>query len=206
MLGVQEDDVSASLVDSPAVIRTSMGDYVSDVRALVGQIAQRPVLVGWSMGGLIAMMVASTGDAGACVALATSTPTRRVDSSITLRTGVFGPEEYGVTSFDPKDQPGMPDLDLEERSIALASNGLESRLARDERKAGIVIESISCPLLIVTGTKDKQWPRERYDGLWLEAEYLSIEGASHLGLVLSGRSVSAAVPRVLEWVSANLRS
>lgn len=186
--------------------RTSMGDYVSDVRSLGRQLARRPVLVGWSMGGLIAMMVAVAGDVEACVALAPSVPARRVDGSVTLRTGEFGPEEYGVKSSDPEDQPGMPDLNLEERSIALASNGRESRLARDERKAGIVIESIACPLLIVTGTEDKLWPRERYDGLWLEAEYLGVKGESHVGLVLSGRAVSEAVPQVLEWVSANVQT
>ena len=34
--------------------RTSMHDYASDVRALAEQLARRPVLVGWSLGGLVA--------------------------------------------------------------------------------------------------------------------------------------------------------
>jgi pimeloyl-ACP methyl ester carboxylesterase len=135
-----------------------MHDYVADIRQQVNALPHPPILMGWSMGGLLAMIVAATGDAVACVALAPSMPARRVETSITLRTGEFGTEEYSNTSYDPEEQPGMPDLDREERSIALASLGRESRLARDERAAGIVIASLPCPLFFVTGTADSRWP------------------------------------------------
>ncbi len=182
--------------------RTTMHDYADDVRTLVTQLARPPVIIGWSMGGLIAMMVAARGAAAACVGLAPSTPARQIDPSVTQRTGEFGAEEYGITSLDPEDQPAMPDLDQEERAIALASLSQESRLARDERKAGVVIESLPCPLYIITGTAYGQWPRERYDNLWLEASYLSIKDASHWGLVLSRRALATTVPRVIDWLGA----
>ena len=181
--------------------RTSMHDYAADIRSLVKQLTQPPIIVGWSMGGLLEMMVAATEDAIACIGLAPSTPARQVNSSVTLRTGEFGPEEYGITSREPEEQEAMPDLDLEERRIALESLGFESRLARDERKAGIVIESLPCPILIVTGTADTAWPQERYQDLWLEAEHLSVEGASHWGLVLNRRALTTTIPAVLRWLS-----
>ncbi|MCZ6866818.1 MAG: hypothetical protein O7E55_05750, partial [Chloroflexi bacterium] len=86
------------------------------------------------------------------------------------------------------------------RAIALASLGRESRFARDQRKRGIIIEALPCPLLIVTGTLDTQWPSHRYDALWLKADRLSVEGASHWGLVLNRRSLAKAVPDVLRWL------
>jgi pimeloyl-ACP methyl ester carboxylesterase len=95
----------------------------------------------------------------------------------------------------------MPDLDREERLIALTSLGRESRLARDERQRGIIIEALPCPLLIVTGTRDRAWPRERYNHLWLTADYLSVEGASHWGLVLQRRALSWMIPDVLRWIT-----
>jgi hypothetical protein len=110
-------------------------------------------------------------------------------------------EEYGITSRNPDEQPAMPDLDREERMIALASLGRESRLARDERQRGIVIEALPCPLLIVTGTRDRAWPRERYNNLWLTTDYLSVEGASHGGLVLQRRALSSMLPQVLHWIA-----
>src|SRR4051794_14036472 len=53
---------------------TRMLDYASDVLSLVDQFKRRPVLIGWSMGGLIGMMAAATGDVAACVGLAPSMP------------------------------------------------------------------------------------------------------------------------------------
>ena len=180
---------------------TSMQDYAADVTMLVTQCRQPPVLIGWSMGGLVALMVAATGVAGACVGLAPSTPARQLNTSVALRTGEFGGEEYGITSRDPDAQPAMPDLDCEERMIALDSISCESRLARDERQRGIIIEALPCPLLIVTGTRDRAWPRERYNNLWLTADYLSMEGASHWGLVLQRRALSSLIPAVLRWIA-----
>jgi pimeloyl-ACP methyl ester carboxylesterase len=178
--------------------RTGMADYATDVVAAARGLP-RPVLVGWSMGGLVAMMAASALRAVGCVGLAPSTPARRFDPTIALRAGTFGAEVYGITSSDPEAQPMMADLDLEERRIALASLGRESQLARDERQAGIVIESLPCPLLIVTGTADTQWPRERYADLPLAAEHLSAD-ASHWGLVLNRRTLAALIPRVIQWI------
>lgn len=182
--------------------QTSMRDYADDVRGLIAELDAKPVIVGWSMGGLIAMMVAARGsNIAACIGLAPSTPTLKLDASIDIRDGEFGPEEYGIASDDPAEQRAMPDLDLEERKLALASLGLESRRARDERKAGIVIESLPCPLLIVTGESDRQWPTTHYDGLWLDADMHEVPGASHWGLVLSRRALARMLPVVTDWVA-----
>lgn len=171
---------------------TTMSDYADDVRSFIGQLDTRPIIVGWSMGGLVAMMVAASGDAIACVALAPSPPTRTRDLSIALRPATYDAEFYGIKSRAPDDQPAMPDLDREERVVALSSLGPESQLACDDRKAGIVIETLPCPLLIVTGTNDRLWPRSTYDDLWLPADHFEVEGASHWGLVLSRSALGSA--------------
>jgi predicted amidohydrolase len=54
---------------------------------------------------------------------------------------------------------------------------------------------------IVTGTADTQWPRERYHDLWLQADYLSVEGASHWGLVLNRRALETMIPAVACWLT-----
>jgi pimeloyl-ACP methyl ester carboxylesterase len=193
--------------------RTSMHDYTDDVRSVLRQLGARPVVMGWSMGGLVAMMTAAKPGAGkprdislarhaplACVALAPSTPAARIDASRRLRTGEFDAAEYGITSDNPDDQRAMPDLEREERIMALASLSRESRYARDERGAGIVIAQMSCSLLIATGTDDRQWPRSKYDGMHLKAEHVSVDGASHWGLVLSRRALATLVPAVTAWI------
>ena len=184
---------------------TRMADYADDVVALGRTLREPPILIGWSMGGLVAMMAAARVHARVCVGLAPSTPTRTFDASIPLRAGAFGPDEYGIVDRDPNRQPAMEDLDRDERLIALASLGLESRLARDERKAGIVIGDMPCPVLIVTGTGDTQWPRQRYDDLPFGADRLEIVGASHWGLVLNRRVLSGMGSAVSRWLEKNVR-
>jgi pimeloyl-ACP methyl ester carboxylesterase len=181
-----------------------MADYAADVVRVAGAQRDRPVLVGWSMGGLVALMAAEACQARACVTLAPSAPAAASDASVPLRTGTFGPEEYGIVDRDPVRQPAMPDLDHEERLIALGALGQESRLARDERKAGIVVDRTGAPLLVVTGTADRQWPRERYRDLPLPADHLEVEGASHWGLVLNRRRLPGLVSAVVDWMTGVL--
>ena len=186
-----------------AVEGASMSDYADDVTAVADQLSEVPVVAGWSMGGLVALMVAARGRARACVGLAPSTPTVERDEGVVLRPGAFGPEEYGITSEDPAEQPAMPDLDLEERLIALKSASPESRTARDDRRAGIVIASLPCPLIVVTGSEDRSWPRSVYAGMQLPADYLESRGSSHWGLVLNRRLLPDLSSRVADWLDTN---
>src|SRR5499433_4097979 len=68
---------------APAELGTTrMADYADDVVALARSLRQPPILVGWSMGGLVAMMAAPACRARACVGLAPSAPTRTCDASV----------------------------------------------------------------------------------------------------------------------------
>ena len=180
---------------------TRMRDYADDVAAAAEQCPSKPILIGWSMGGLVAMLVAAWGLAAACVGLAPSAPALREDQAMPLREGVFGSAEYGITSPDPAQQPAMPALDLEERAIALGSLALESRLARDERKRGIVIRELPCTLLIVTAEWEAERQRCTYTELRLPAEYHTVEACSHWGLVLNRRALAGLVPMVARWMA-----
>ena len=177
-----------------------MQDYASDVADQVGLSDRPPVLIGWSMGGLVSLMVAAEGGTGALIGLEPSPPARSTDDSIQLRTGVFDSAEYRITNRDPQIQPTMPDLDVEEREIALSSLGLESRLARDQRKRGVVVESVSCPLLVVAGTDTLGRRRNGFDVPWLPSDQITVDGASHWALVLSRGVVAGLVDEIVAWL------
>ena len=184
----------------------TMSDYVNDVTDVASQLRAQPVVMGWSMGGLVALMFAAEGRARACVALSPTPPAAERNESVRIRGGVYGSEVYGIKDLDPTKQPAMPDLNEEERSVALGSLSQESRTARDERKAGIVIESMRCPLLVVTGSEDKVFPQSEYTDVGLEADYMEAEGASHWGLVLNRRILPGLARSVTEWLDEKVGS
>ena len=181
-----------------------MSDYVDDVAEVASGLSVKPVVMGWSMGGLVALMAAAAGRARACVALSPTPPANERDMSVEIRRGVYGSEEYGIRSDDPAKQPVMRDLDEEERSVALGSLSQESRSARDERKAGVVISSMPCPLLLVTGSEDRVFPRSEYANIGLDAENLEAEGASHWGLVVNRRVLPGLARSVTEWLDGKV--
>ena len=114
---------------------TGLRDYAADVGSAINLLDRPLNVLGWSTGGLVALMVAAAGDAVACVAMAPSLPTRETDASARLRRGEFGPEESGFASTSPADQQGMPDLDF-----ALIHRRTACRRPAEETK-GCVSES-----------------------------------------------------------------
>lgn len=177
-----------------------MEEYVDDVRAVVATLAGPPVVMGWSMGGLVAMRFAEREESVACIAFAPSPPAQQHDPTKPVRSGVFDASEYGITSTDPDEQRAMPDLDREERLVALRGLSPESWRAKTEREAGVVVTTVRAPLLLVAGERDRQFPPARYEGLWLPHDRIIVPDASHWGLVLSRRAVDYAASRVLEWL------
>ena len=54
----------------------TMADYVEDVTKVAETLPTKPVVMGWSMGGLVALKFAAEGRARACVALSPTPPTK----------------------------------------------------------------------------------------------------------------------------------
>lgn len=65
-----------------ALATTSMLDYLDDVERVLERFAQPPILLGHSMGGLLAQMLAARGKAAAIVLLSPSPPAGLIPSSL----------------------------------------------------------------------------------------------------------------------------
>jgi pimeloyl-ACP methyl ester carboxylesterase len=186
--------------------RVSMADYVADVQAAVEGLPGPPVLVGWSMGALVALMYGAVAPTLGVLALGPSTPGPLLEAPASERPapGVYGPEAYGITSVTSPSQPTMPDLDPEEVGIALASLGPESAFARQERRRGVWFppRGVTDAILVVAGERDESFPPHtcRRVARFLGAEYAELPGASHWGLVLNRRAIDAAWPAITAWL------
>lgn len=152
--------------------RTSLLDYAADLEKLIASLDEKPVLIGHSMGGLLAQMLAARGLARACLLLAPSAPWGVLPSTMfeiaSAQTLLFSGGDYRGTVIPPSYQiaaaHSLDRLDEKERSAIYARFVPESGQATfeimnwsfDLRRAGHVrARDVTCPMLCLAGSGDK---------------------------------------------------
>jgi pimeloyl-ACP methyl ester carboxylesterase len=202
---------------------TSTLDYADDVEALVRSLDAPPILVGHSMGGLIAQMVAQRLPVRALVLLAPSAPWGTLPTSaweIVSAQGLYLAGQFWNKPLRPEawiaETHSLDLLPPGEREATFARFVPESGLATfeilhwamDMRRATFVdARKIECPVLCVAGEYDRINPprtvasvarryRER-------GEYVEVPGASHWLIGEPGWQKTAGYVR--EWIGAVTR-
>jgi pimeloyl-ACP methyl ester carboxylesterase len=211
-------DLRGHGVSMPVDFETvTMEDYVSDVESVMPQIEARfglpPALLGWSMGGLVAMMCAAKHEEIPALVLFEPSPPEQVQGRATataLRNfpiTAIGPEDYGLYPDDPAgSRSALYGLTEAEAGVVLehSRGAQESGLARRQRKSGVNIAAgaIRCPVLVVYGKHGDQFSDEmsRKTALLLGAQATSLGDVSHWGLVYSEEVVRRAAPEVSAWL------
>jgi pimeloyl-ACP methyl ester carboxylesterase len=187
----EDDDASGNLD------QVSLCDYADDLEAFVAELDTPPILIGHSMGGLLAQMLAARCDIAAAVLLAPSAPWGVPPSTLfeiasaqamLLNVGfwntVLKPDEH-IAARHGLDR-------LPERDAVIARFVPESGRAifeimhwgLDMRRAGEVDKrKLTCPLLVLVGSEDRINPPgtvERVAELYRDqATYEKIPGMSH---------------------------
>jgi pimeloyl-ACP methyl ester carboxylesterase len=191
---------------------------VSDLESVAGQIAaaqgKHPIVGGWSMGGLVAMMYAAQAEVPALLLFAPSPPLE-VQGKATLQElratplAPFGPELYGVHAGDIEaSRAAMPDLSDDEiaRVLERSAAATESGLARRQRKSGISVPSVKGPSLTIYGDQDAAIDpaHSRKVAAHLGGDSMMLPGAGHWGIVYSERMVGVLAPGVDRWLRMTL--
>lgn len=188
--------------------QTSMLDYVDDVERVASHLRAAPVIVAWSMGGLVAQQyVARHAGVPAMILLAPSPPLAvqgaGSEAEVAGIPDLFGAEYYGLGS--PRlAQRVLDDLTPEEQADVLARPGQESGLARRERKRGIAVDAadVRCPVMLIHGGRDRYFPPDlcRAVADYYGATVLPVPAARHWGLVASAAIVGELAPAVDAWL------
>lgn len=200
----------------------SMADYASDIAALCGRIARdtgaAPVLLGHSMGGLVAQMAARRAPVSALALLAPSAPWGVFGSSLEEAVTAAALPLVAPTPFSPVD----PDLRLLKAysldRLAPAGREAAARRARPE-SARAILETLTWwldplmttrtppgPLevdaLVLAGSRDRVHPpatvRQVADRLG--ADYREMPGMSHWLPGEPGWDAVAGV--ILDWLAS----
>jgi non-heme chloroperoxidase len=178
---------------------TSMLDYADDLEQLLNDFEEKPILIGHSMGGLLAQMLAARCDVRALVLLAPSapwgvlpaTPFEYASAQALYLAGDFWNRALWPTHWIATAN-ALDNVPAEERDAILNRFVPESGLATfeimhwglDLRRATFIDPlKVSCPILCVSGARDRvnspgtvRSVAQRYRG---RARYEVLEGYSH---------------------------
>ena len=153
---------------------TSLLDYAKDLEGQILKLKQRPIVMGHSMGGLIAQILASRGIANSLVLLAPAPPGGINPVRLTVIKTFWKfltkhkfwtkplhlPFETAVYAafhlLSPDDQKAIYERCVYESGRAVAEIGF---WMLDPKGASRVDESrVACPVLVISGTKDRMTP------------------------------------------------
>ena len=204
-----------------ALATTSLTDYANDLEALIAELGTTPILIGHSLGGLLAQILAARGLARTVVLLAPSAPWGVIPSTFfeigsaqaLFFAGDFWNQilmpHYAIAAANSLDK-----LSAKKRDAVYARFVPESGLATfetlhwmlDSRRAAYVrANNVACPIICLSGGEDKINPPstvrkivERYRS----AVHEVLPGRSHWLLVEDGWQTVAA--RILRWLSETL--
>ncbi|MEM7435288.1 MAG: alpha/beta hydrolase [Myxococcota bacterium] len=188
----RDHGVSPSEEVSARLVGVSIADYVEDIASYVDSLGTKPVLVGHSLGGVIAQKLAARGLARAIVSVNGSlnwgilptTDAERALGRTLMSAGAFW-EGTLLPDFDTMVKFGLNKLDPADQRRAFDQLGPESGRAMfelffwmfDENQTTKVdYDRIDCPVLMVSGSEDLAVPPSTARGI---AERYSSEVTFH---------------------------
>jgi len=167
-------DMAPEDVPDPRLGTSSLMDYAAAVEQEIRQIGSKPIVVGHSMGGLLAQMLGSRGLAKALVLLSPSSPAGIIGLRFSVIKGfwsaqtkwgfwkkpmrqTFDEATYSMLHLCPvKDQKEIYDRFVYESGRAAFETGY---WPFDRHGASRVDESkVTCPMLVIAGAQDRITP------------------------------------------------
>jgi pimeloyl-ACP methyl ester carboxylesterase len=190
---------------------TSMRDYANDIGVAIRQLGRPPVVIGWGMGALAAILHAEQNRVLGLVLLAPSPPAgalprRPSDHELKAVPPVYDATWWGWLQPWDRLADAMPDMNEDEleKMQEMLAGARESGSARRERMMGVPVDAlrIAVPSLVIgAGLDDVIHPSEaRRTADLLGATYEYFPSASHFGLVMGSESWPQVAGSVLGWL------
>ena len=183
--------------------KTSFADYRDQVFEWCLGAGQGAVLVGASLGGLLALSVAYAIRPAALILVNPLPPAGVLARPLHEPWPALVP--WARARSLASTQRAMPDADDAARLFALRRWRDESGAVLNEAREGIAVEAPRCPMLFLASEDDADIPPAAVRSLAVRfsADFRSIPGASHVGPLL-GRTAAAVATEASEWLAERL--
>lgn len=203
---------------NPELAKQSVADYTRDMAAFVRRLPEPPVIVGHSMGGLIAQQLAAQGLARALVLLAPAPPwgvLPSTEAELNLAKGLMQAAPFwdkalnpsfevakgdSLASLDPPAQRHVFDLFSPESGLALFE--LFFWMFDRQRATTVDPAAVACPVLVVSGTDDKVISAvtgRKIAALYAHATFEEAQGRGHFLIMEEGAAKLAG--ECADWLA-----
>lgn len=182
---------------------TGFDDYRAQVIDWCRDGRPRPILLGASLGGLLALSVAKTADAAALVLV---NPLPSAGGPLLPRARSFDAVmPWGSRRSLAGTRRAMPDADDAARMFAFRRWRDESGAVLEAAHRGIAVEAPSCRVFVLASELDADVPAAASRALAcrLEADFEQIDNAGHVDPLL-GRDAGRIAERAADWLLARM--
>ena len=183
--------------------KTSFADYRDQVLEWCRGAGEGAVLVGASLGGLLALAVAHAVRPAALILVNPLPPAGVLARPLHEPWPAIVP--WARTRSLASTQRAMPDADDAARLFALRRWRDESGSVLNEARDGIAVEAPRCPTLFLASEDDADLPPAAVRALAVQfsADFRSLPGASHVGPLL-GRTAAAVAAETSDWLAERI--
>jgi pimeloyl-ACP methyl ester carboxylesterase len=186
---------------SQGLAATGFDDYQAQACAWLAALPRPRVLVGASLGGLLALRCADAADALVLVNPLPPDPwhARMPPSSPSSI------EAWGARANLAGTRRALPDAGAGDAWFAFRRWRNESGAVLAAARAGIECAKPACPVFVVASRCDADVPVDasRAVAEWCSAQWLELEDASHVGALIGRHAVGAAVA-VVTWLNVKI--
>lgn len=185
----------------------SFEDYLDDIKEIIAECGEAPIVIGFSMGGILSQKLAEDVTLAGLVMVDTSiskevnkiAPYEEVEEN-TLGIVVPAPCREKDSSIDESSN----DIAFQKKYLQMeSSKAIDAIACWLKGNEGVSIDGslIACPCLVIKVVNSEDDDRRgRATAEQLKGEYMGLWGTTHTGL-LAGQRYLEAVDRILEWLN-----
>lgn len=183
-----------------------LNDYIEDVLECINECSQSPILIGFSLGGILCQKVAETKKIRGLVT---------IDSAISKEVNEMVPyaslSKQLTECIEPapvRNEVKTADESKNDILFQKKYNGMESTKVFNEigcwmegvKGISINNKAITCPVLVIKSVdREEKQRRGLAEAKHLDGEYKSFQGMSHTGLLI-GIRYKEVVDRIMQWL------
>jgi len=184
----------------------NFADYIEDIKEVIAECGEEPIIIGFSLGGILSQKVAETVDLMGLI-LVDSSISREVNQIVPY--DILFEDKLGMVQPAPVREEASS-IDESEEDIAFQKKYLSMESAKALLECGCWIKGvqgvsidanlITCQALIIKSVNNlEDDKRGRAEAEHLKGEYSGYWKTTHTGLLV-GQKYNEIVERILEWL------